>query len=77
VLAMAWPLGEVARIPQTRAWKCLRKMHHASYDEAESHLVDVLRRHGNDGEPLNVYRCRHCGDSHVGRNRQKESRSTA
>ena len=72
---MAFTLRDVARIPQTRAWKCLRKIHHASYADAEAHMREVEAKHGIDRRPLNVYRW--CGDWHVGRSRQEEPRSTA
>ena len=73
---MAWTLGEVALIPPTQVWKCLRKVHHASYDEAEAHRLDVLLNHGSNGDPLHVYRCPHCNGWHVGRS-QPWSLSTA
>ena len=66
---MAFTLGDVARIPQTSAWKCLRKIHHGSFEQAEAHRLDVLHHHGSDRHPLSVYRCPHCGDWHVGRSR--------
>jgi hypothetical protein len=74
---MAFQLGEVAKIHQTRAWKCLRKKHHATYDDAEAHRLDVLHHHGTDGEPLEVYLCRRCGDWHVGRSSLGERRREA
>ena len=70
---MAWTLRAVARIHETRAWKCLRKVHHASYEDAEAHRLDVLHHHGDDGHSLHAYRCPLCGDWHVGRSRYDSS----
>jgi hypothetical protein len=50
-------------------------MHHASRDEAEAHMREVLTRHGSDSSRLKVYRCGCCGDWHVGRSRYEEPRS--
>lgn len=67
--AMVWLLGEVARLTRL-TWRppsCFHKIHHETRDSAVAHLFDVQFHHGNDGEPLEVYRCPDCGAWHVGR----------
>ena len=67
---MGWTLGEVAR-NHSLTWTCLKKVPHASFEEASAHIRSVERDYGTDGDPLVPYRCDRCGQWHVGRDPPK------
>lgn len=69
---MRFSLGAVAHIHNRRQFRtCGYKHKHWTYQKAVSHRNSIYLRFGPRlSMPLTVYRCRHCGAFHVGRQRQ-------
>jgi hypothetical protein len=66
---MRFPIGAIARFRGRSVRSCGYKQKHWTIQSAGAHLDSIRRRFGRDSGQLTVYRCRHCGAWHVGRQR--------
>lgn len=72
---MRFPLGAVARFRGPRVRSCGYKQKHWTVRSAGAHLDSIRWRFGQRTARLAIYRCRHCGAWHVGRQRERADRS--
>jgi len=64
---MRFPLGAVATFRGRRVRSCGYKQKHWTIQSAGAHLDAIRHRFGARTARLTVYRCRHSGAWHVGR----------